>query len=123
MKQYVQPGEVIPITLKWSYFTGIGTPEIFISAYTKWDPFTEIRLFSGDIHGEGSQTLSFQITAPTEPGYHKIRIFNASSHGSVQSYYGTPPPEDEYRPCNVPYTEIEISVRSPDENKGQPAAG
>ena len=110
MKNVVTPGEPIQATLKWSYFTGPGTPEIFISAYTEWDPDIEIPLFHGDLHGQGSDILKFSFIAPTEPGQHRLRIFNSSSHGPVISFYGSPPPPDEFRPSSSPYVEIILEV-------------
>ncbi|TKJ42358.1 hypothetical protein CEE37_01365 [candidate division LCP-89 bacterium B3_LCP] len=110
MKNVVQPGEEICAELKWSYCYRNGIPEIFVSAYAEWEPDTEIRLFNGDLIGEGSEINRFSVIAPVKAGLYRLRIFNASAHGPVISFYGSPPPSDQFRPVTVPYHEIEILV-------------
>ncbi|MBC8278175.1 MAG: helix-turn-helix transcriptional regulator [FCB group bacterium] len=114
LNRVLQPGQSDTVEIKWSYHFNSGpplsTPMYFISAYTEWEPDTEIRVFDGILQGDGFEINHFEITAPRTPGVYKVRIFFTSSFAPISSYYGHPPHNQVTSPASAPYIEFPIEV-------------
>jgi transcriptional regulator with XRE-family HTH domain len=113
LDQVVAPNQTVPVEIKWSYhFREGSTPVYFVSAFTEWDPDTEIRLFEGTLSGDGSQISNFDVVSPKKLGLHQMRVFFASSFAPMSSFYGHPPDNQLTSPMTAPYLEIPIEVVS-----------
>jgi DNA-binding Xre family transcriptional regulator len=108
----VLPNDRIRIQIVFSYYYEEGTPMVYISAYTEWEPDKEIRLFDGILKKRGQITGEFITEAPRKPGIYRIRFFWALAYGPIISFYGHPSEDQLSTPMNVPYNEIKIEVMS-----------
>jgi DNA-binding XRE family transcriptional regulator len=108
----VLPNDRIRIQIVFSYYYEEGTPMVYISAYTEWEPDTEIRVFDGMLKKRGQITGEFITKAPRKPGIYRIRFFWALAYGPIISFYGHPSEDQLSTPMNVPYNEIKIEVMS-----------
>jgi transcriptional regulator with XRE-family HTH domain len=108
-----QPGKKIAIEIKWSYhFVPGSNPEYFISAYTQWDPDSEIRLLHKDLRGDGFEIINFEIKCPPTEGVYIVRVFLAPAWDAMPSFYGHPGDNQVFFPCSVDHLEIPIEVVS-----------
>lgn len=104
-------GDTIHFETQWSwYYRRPSIPEVFISAYAEWDPDREIRVFHGDLSGEGTKQAAFTIPAPGEPGIYRIRLFYAEAYAPITSFYGAPPPNQVTFPSASQYEELFVEV-------------
>ena len=114
LNRVLKPRQSDTVEIKWTYHFNTGpppsTPEYYVSAYTEWEPDTEIRVFDGVLQGDGFEVNHFEITAPRTPGVYKIRVFFTSSFAPISSYYGHPPHNQVTSPASAPYLEFPIEV-------------
>jgi len=103
-------GDSIHVEMQWVWYYASGNPEVYISCYGKWDPDTEIRVFNGDLTGEGMRVDFFTLPPPPTIGPHFARVFYAEAFAPVPSYYGSPPPGQVTDPSFAPYVELWIEV-------------
>jgi len=111
LKQLAKVNETLNCEIKWSYHYEKGsTPEIFLSAFSEWEPDKEIRIFHGILSGDSSLVRNFKIICPSKVGIHSIRIFYSTSFEPMNSYYGHPAPGQVSSPATAHYREVGIEV-------------
>ena len=103
-------GDSIEFDFQWTWYYASGNPEVFISVYAEWDPDTEIRLFHGDLAGEGTKQATFTLSPPPSLGRHKARLFYAEAFAAIPSFYGAPPPSQVTNPSFAPHLELVMEV-------------
>jgi hypothetical protein len=100
--------------VNWSYHFVVkpdsSKPQYYINAFTKWNPDEAINIFEGVLRGEKSETFNFEFVSPQKAGCDTIRVFFASSHAPMRSYYGHPGANMLTAPASAPYIEIPIEV-------------
>ncbi len=103
--------DTIPMSIQWSWFyPPPANTEVFISAYSCWEPDSEIRIWHGDLTKEGTKTIPFMLFAPEVPGIYTIRIFYTEAFAPVSNYYGSPPPNQVTAPSYSRYCELVLEV-------------
>ncbi len=107
-------GDALSGEFACSYHYIGGTPEVFISLYTEWDPDSEIRLYHGVVGGDSSLVLPVEFRCPDRPGLYKIRVFYATAFGPVPSFYGAPPPSLVTAPGSGHFMEMRLEVLKKD---------
>jgi len=103
-------GDSIEFDFQWTWYYASGNPEVFISVYAEWDPDTEIRVFHGDLAGEGTKQAIFTLSPPPSLGRHKARLFYAEAFAAIPSFYGAPPPSQVTNPSFTPHLELVMEV-------------
>lgn len=92
MAPVVTPGQTVKVLVHWKFWTN-HVPVFYMNYFGDWQPNVELaqsQMYGGIPYPNQQFVDTFNFTAPSTPGWYRIRFMQRGWYNPVTNFYGTP---------------------------------